>query len=174
MSAPPAELVPECNSNCWFCGYHNLSNTIQCRRCQAVTIPARRGNEILEWTVRSFDPFATTFNSAHASEFFALIKALDDQDSVAIKVGVRLRYAPYQVLPDYVRDPRYRYPAVMIVKSPGLGKHFTVCGPAQDAAYQTARTTTLNTMRLDDSIGAGHAFWESLNQVLDLDIHFPI
>lgn len=148
---------------CWFCGHLNPSHggVRVCALCRGLAVPGQRWQANIETKVMTFDPHATTFNSVHASLLFSSIKALDDQDKAAIKVGVRS---------SCTTDGEY--PAVMIAKTPGYGKLFTVCGPKRNAARQ--RAPMLNTERLHDGIGADHVFWESLNQVLDLDTHFPV
>ncbi|KAL6244873.1 hypothetical protein RBB50_008401 [Rhinocladiella similis] len=157
-------LVPDSNNNCWFCGFHNISSATVCQGCRGVTMPTQDEGTKLEWTVTSFDPQATTFNSTHASLLFASIRALDGQDRAAIKIGVGLRYAT---------NIGSVYPAVMVIKSPKEGKRFTICGWNEDVARQANSNARLGVARLDNVTGPNNTFWDSVNLALGLDIHFP-
>ncbi|KIW15797.1 hypothetical protein PV08_05847 [Exophiala spinifera] len=166
--SPLAALVPESRNNCWFCRFHNISDAITCESCRALAIPIRnptpdKRTEV-EWTTTNFDPHETTFNRAHASSFFTAINSLDGQERAVIKVGVKYRYIP---------KIDHQYPSILIVKTPENGKRFTLCGPTEDAARQMNSNATLNIVRLDSGMGANHRFWQTVNEILDLDTHFP-
>ena len=178
-------LVPDSNNNCWFCDFHNPSNATACLRCRGLTIPTRKGQIKLEWTITSFDPHASRFNSIYASLFFASIKTLDDQDRAAIKVGIGLRqpHAHDQAVKDSLEEKEVpgkkkitgkEYPAVMIVKSPEGGKRFTLRESKEDEERQKHGIPKLETAKWNDSKDANQVFWDNVNQILDLDTHSPV
>jgi hypothetical protein len=73
-----------------------------------LTIPTRQGQIKLEWTIESFDPYATTFNSIRASLFFDSLEALDDLDRAAIKVGPGLRQPHAHAVKDSLKEKQGR------------------------------------------------------------------
>jgi hypothetical protein len=125
-------LVPDSPNNCWFCDFCNISCATICGGCQGLTIPTRSGRIKLEWTTQLFDPYTSTFNSVHASLLFASIKALDDQERAAIKIGAGFRqfYAPSQATMNPLREKHIanrkevvekKYPAVLLSKIHNMG-----------------------------------------------------
>jgi hypothetical protein len=119
-----------------------------------LTIPTRSGRIKLEWTTQLFDPYTSTFNSVHASLLFASIKALDDQERAAIKIGAGFRqfYAPSQATMNPLREKHIanrkevvekKYPAVIIIKDPQYGKRFTIDELKADGDWHKHRTKRL-------------------------------
>ena len=176
-STSMSTVVPESCNNCWFCDYHNISSDPICQRCRGLTIPTRNDQIRLEWTGEPFD--ALRFNKVQADCFFAWIKNLDGQERLAIKIGTGLRQADAhaQAVGDSLKHrgirgekkiARREYTKILFVKSPEIGKYFTISEPKLDEEGQLSRTMW------DDGKGANQIFWATANQILDLDTHSPV
>lgn len=178
-------LVPDSTNNCWFCDFNNISTTTVCNKCGGLTIPTRKAEMKLEWTIQSFDPHTSTFNSAQASLLFASIDALDDQERAAIRIGSGFRQvhtqsqaatsAPKETgVTDKIKIVQKTPPAVMLVKDPHEGKRFTIAGFNEDGETHDYTPEMPNITNWNNDKGGNQVFWNTLNQILDLDTHSPV
>jgi hypothetical protein len=149
-----------------------------------LTIPTRENQIRIEYTTESFDPYASTLKPdslvLHHATFFAWVRALDGQEKAAIKLGTgnQQAHAHGQAIMASLggnkdveegRVTTRAYLAVMLVKSPKVGKKYTT----SDGRDGKSRKITLG-WKDAQGVSANPAFWDVVNQILDLDTQSPV
>lgn len=139
----------------------------------------------LEWTIQSFDPHTSIFNSVQSSLIFASIHALDDQKRAYIRIGSRFRKAhplsqtsknslTETCVMDKDRIVEKNHSAAMIAKYPNEGNRFTIDKQKEDGERHKDAPEALQIIDWNCDEGGNQIFWNTVNQILDLDTHSPV